>query len=119
VQGRRRVDAYLDGRRTRYDGRKLSGRDVAQPEEHVKPRVRAGDGDAIPQVVVERGEQSTTTGGQALPVRFMHRVSASREGVNGPTRTIVLNRTLGEDSSAELRASEIRFTRFFNSTPIR
>ncbi len=59
-----------------------------------------------------------TVTGEALPVRFMHRVSASREGVNGPTRTIVLNRTQGEDASAELRASEIRFTRFFNSTPM-
>jgi two-component system, cell cycle sensor histidine kinase and response regulator CckA len=51
-------------------------------------------------------------------VRFMHRVSASREGLNGPTRTIVLNRTQGEDASADLRASEVRFTRFFNSTPM-
>ncbi|TIW07996.1 MAG: response regulator, partial [Mesorhizobium sp.] len=45
-------------------------------------------------------------------------VSASREGVGGPTRTIVLNRTQGEDASADLRASEVRFTRFFNSTPM-
>jgi two-component system cell cycle sensor histidine kinase/response regulator CckA len=59
-----------------------------------------------------------TAAGEVLPVRFMHRVSASREGVNGPTRTIVLNRTQGEDSSADLRASEVRFTRFFNSTPM-
>ena len=59
-----------------------------------------------------------TVSGEALPVRFMHRVSASREGINGPTRTIVLNRTQGQDASAELRASEIRFTRFFNSTPM-
>ncbi len=59
-----------------------------------------------------------TVTGEALPVRFMHRVSASRDGLNGPTRTIVLNRTQGEDSSADLRASEIRFTRFFNSTPM-
>jgi two-component system cell cycle sensor histidine kinase/response regulator CckA len=59
-----------------------------------------------------------TISGEALPVRFMHRVSASREGVNGPTRTIVLNRMQGEDSSAQLRASEVRFTRFFNSTPM-
>ncbi len=51
-------------------------------------------------------------------MRFMHRVSASREGLNGPTRTIVLNRTQGEDASADLRASEVRFTRFFNSTPM-
>jgi two-component system cell cycle sensor histidine kinase/response regulator CckA len=60
----------------------------------------------------------TTMGGEVLPVRFMHRVSASREGVSGPTRTIVLNRTQGEDASADLRASEVRFTRFFNSTPM-
>jgi two-component system cell cycle sensor histidine kinase/response regulator CckA len=30
----------------------------------------------------------------------------------------VLNRTQGEDASADLRASEVRFTRFFNSTPM-
>ncbi|SFT80206.1 PAS domain-containing sensor histidine kinase [Mesorhizobium sp. YR577] len=59
-----------------------------------------------------------TVTGEALPVRFMHRVSASRDGLNGPTRTIVLNRMQGEDSSADLRASEVRFTRFFNSTPM-
>jgi two-component system cell cycle sensor histidine kinase/response regulator CckA len=59
-----------------------------------------------------------TVTGEALPVRFMHRVSASREGLPGPSRTIVLNRTQGEDSSADLRASEVRFTRFFNSTPM-
>ena len=51
-------------------------------------------------------------------MRFMHRVSASRDGSAGPSRTIVLNRNQGEDASAELRASEIRFTRFFNSTPM-
>ncbi len=60
----------------------------------------------------------STVGGEALPVRFMHRVAATRDGVPGATRTIVLNRTQGEDSSADLRASEIRFTRFFNSTPM-
>ncbi|PSJ64320.1 cell cycle histidine kinase CckA [Kumtagia ephedrae] len=56
--------------------------------------------------------------GQALPVRFLHRVTANRDGSNGPTRTVVLNRAQGEDSSSDLRASEIRFTRFFNSTPM-
>jgi len=60
----------------------------------------------------------TTAAGQALPVRFLHRVTANRDGTTGATRTIVLNRTQGEDSSADLRASEIRFTRFFNSTPM-
>ena len=59
-----------------------------------------------------------TVKGEALPVRFMHRVTASREGLPGPSRTIVLNRNQGEDASAELRAAEVRFTRFFNSTPM-
>ncbi|MBE7185361.1 MAG: response regulator [Methylobacterium mesophilicum] len=59
-----------------------------------------------------------TASGKALPVRFLHRVTTSRDGVNGPTRTIVLNRAQGEDASADLRAAEVRFTRFFNSTPM-
>lgn len=59
-----------------------------------------------------------TVSGEALPVRFMHRVTSSRDGVPGPTRTIVLNRIQGEDASADLRAAEVRFTRFFNSTPM-
>ena len=59
-----------------------------------------------------------TTKGEALPVRFMHRVASTREGYSGPSRTIVLNRSQGEDSSADLRAAEVRFTRFFNSTPM-
>ena len=59
-----------------------------------------------------------TVSGAVLPVRFMHRVTASRDGTPGPSRTIVLNRNQGEDSSADLRAAEVRFTRFFNSTPM-
>ncbi len=91
------------------------------------PEIVAGDGMALVRSVrAEPGTTRnavidldlTTMAGEALPVRFMHRVSASREGVGGPTRTIVLNRTQGEDASADLRASEVRFTRFFNSTPM-
>lgn len=91
------------------------------------PDIVAGDGMAlIRSVRADPGTTRnavidldlTTMAGKALPVRFMHRVSASREGLNGPSRTIVLNRTQGEDASADLRASEIRFTRFFNSTPM-
>ena len=87
----------------------------------------AGDGMALVHSV--RTEPGTTrdavidldlatASGEVLPVRFMHRISTSREGVNGSTRTIVLNRKEGGDASAELRAAEIRFTRFFNSTPM-
>jgi two-component system cell cycle sensor histidine kinase/response regulator CckA len=91
------------------------------------PEIVAGDGMALVRAV-KAGPGETrnsvidldlaTTKGEALPVRFMHRVTASREGLQSATRTIVLNRTQGEDSSADLRASEVRFTRFFNSTPM-
>jgi two-component system cell cycle sensor histidine kinase/response regulator CckA len=91
------------------------------------PDIVAGDGMAlIRSVKADPGTTRnavidldlTTMSGEAVPVRFMHRVSASREGLKGPTRTIVLNRTQGEDASADLRAAEVRFTRFFNSTPM-
>src|SRR5690606_25443587 len=74
----------------------------------------AGDGMALVHAV--KAEPGTTrdvvidldlatASGKALPVRFMHRLSATREGIAGPTRTIVLNRTQGGDASEELRAA--------------
>ena len=60
----------------------------------------------------------TTENGEALPVRFMHRVTASRDGRPGPMRSIVLNRAQGDHAGLDARAAEIRFTRFFNSTPM-
>src|SRR5690606_12539986 len=59
-----------------------------------------------------------TVSGAAVPVRFMHRVTATRDGAPGASRTIVLNRDHGEDASADLRATEVRFTRFVYSTPM-
>ncbi|MBB4301805.1 two-component system cell cycle sensor histidine kinase/response regulator CckA [Rhodobium orientis] len=56
--------------------------------------------------------------GQSLPVRLMHRVPFGTEGLRGESRTLVLNRSPGEDISESLRAAEVRFTRFFNNTPI-
>ncbi len=56
--------------------------------------------------------------GQSLPVRLMHRVPMTDDGAPGATRTIVLNRSPGEDVSEELRAAEVRFARFFNNTPM-
>ena len=56
--------------------------------------------------------------GQSLPVRLMHRVPFGHERVRGESRTLVLNRSPGEDVSEALRAAEVRFTRFFNNTPI-
>ena len=56
--------------------------------------------------------------GQSLPVRLLHRVPISASGTLGDSRTLVLNRSPGEDVSEALRAAEVRFARFFNNTPI-
>jgi two-component system cell cycle sensor histidine kinase/response regulator CckA len=57
-------------------------------------------------------------GGQRLPVRLLHRVAFSSEGQPGDSRTLVLNRAAGEEPAEDLRAAEVRFARFFNSTPM-
>ncbi|ENR64304.1 cell cycle histidine kinase CckA [Brucella abortus] len=56
--------------------------------------------------------------GQSLAVRFYHRVQTARDGMPGTTRTIVLDRAEGDDSSVAQRSAEVRFTRFFNSAPM-
>ena len=56
--------------------------------------------------------------GQALPVRFYHRVQTNKDGLAGPSRTIIINRSAGEDGLSEQRAAEVRFARFFNSAPM-
>lgn len=56
--------------------------------------------------------------GHSLPVRLYHRVPRAADGAPGATRTLVLNRSPGEESAEALRAAEVRFTRFFNNTPI-
>ncbi|MEZ5811241.1 MAG: response regulator [Rhizobiaceae bacterium] len=105
------------------------GVDLAQfrPESLTLSEIVAGDGMAlIHSIKADPGTTRNavidldlaTTAGEALPVRFMHRVTASREGEPGATRSIVLNRTQGDESSSDVRAAEIRFTRFFNSTPM-
>ncbi len=56
--------------------------------------------------------------GQSLPVRLLHKVPMSASGKPGDSRTLVINRSAGEDASETLRAAEVRFQRFFNNTPI-
>jgi two-component system cell cycle sensor histidine kinase/response regulator CckA len=56
--------------------------------------------------------------GQSLPVRLLHRVPLAADGAPGATRTVVLNRSPGVEASEAVRAAEVRFTRFFNNTPI-
>ncbi|WP_372425574.1 cell cycle histidine kinase CckA [Salinarimonas chemoclinalis] len=61
----------------------------------------------------------TRRAGQALPARLYHRVAFGMEGERGASRTLVINRSAGEEGSADAqRAAEVRFARFFNNTPI-
>ncbi len=57
-------------------------------------------------------------GGQSLPVRLLHRVAFSHEGMQGPSRTLVISRAPGEEPGEDLRAAEVRFARVFNATPV-
>jgi two-component system cell cycle sensor histidine kinase/response regulator CckA len=87
----------------------------------------AGDGAALLDVI-RGGPGEVKTGivdldlmkrnGQNLPVRLIHRVPIGTDGGVGDSRTLVLNRSPGEDISESLRAAEVRFARFFNNTPI-
>ncbi|THD50139.1 MAG: PAS domain-containing sensor histidine kinase [Bradyrhizobium sp.] len=89
--------------------------------------VVAADGAALLSIVSGRPGEVTTERfdvdlkrrqGQFLPVRLLHRVAFSSAGLPGASRTLVLNRAPGEDAGEDLRAAEVRFARFFNSTPM-
>ncbi|WP_131118751.1 cell cycle histidine kinase CckA [Lichenihabitans psoromatis] len=56
--------------------------------------------------------------GRSLPVRILHRIAFAEDGAAGPSRTLVINRAPGEEPAEDLRAAEVRFARFFNSTPM-
>ena len=60
---------------------------------------------------------SCATDGTRLPVRLLHRVPRRPTGAPGATRTLVLNCSPADDPEAG-RIAEVRFTRFFNNTPI-
>ena len=59
-----------------------------------------------------------TLDGKSLPVRLVHNVTATRDGAPGESRTIVLQRAGESGDSDGAAAAEMRFTRFFNSTPM-
>ncbi|MCF6198271.1 MAG: ATP-binding protein [Hyphomicrobiaceae bacterium] len=55
--------------------------------------------------------------GTSLPVRLLHQTFFDDEK-GQYSRTLVLNRTPGEETADDLRAAEVRFARFFHSAPI-
>ncbi|BDA85085.1 signal transduction histidine kinase [Aureimonas sp. SA4125] len=56
--------------------------------------------------------------GRRLPARLLRCGGRGPDGALGLTRTIVLNRSLEGDGASALEAAEVRFTRFFNSSPM-
>jgi two-component system, cell cycle sensor histidine kinase and response regulator CckA len=56
--------------------------------------------------------------GKPLPARIYHRVPAMPDGAPGISRSIVVNRLLGEEGANPQRNAELRFTRFFNNAPV-
>src|SRR5919199_1311804 len=56
--------------------------------------------------------------GRRLPVRLLHKLTFTSDNKPSASRTLVLNRSPGEDVAESLRAVEVRFARFFNSAPV-
>jgi two-component system cell cycle sensor histidine kinase/response regulator CckA len=56
--------------------------------------------------------------GEALPVRLLHKVAFAADGTPGSSRTLVIHRGRSNDTGDSLRAAEVRFARFFNSSPL-
>jgi two-component system cell cycle sensor histidine kinase/response regulator CckA len=56
--------------------------------------------------------------GQTMPARILHKVSYAVDGTPGSSRTLVLDRSRAGDVSESVRAAEVRFARFFNSSPL-
>ena len=89
--------------------------------------IMAGDGAAMLTAVVGApGDVKTEQfdldlkrrNGQSLPVRLLHRIAFAEDRIPGASRTLVINRAPGEEPAEDLRAAEVRFARFFNSTPM-
>ena len=53
-----------------------------------------------------------------MPVRLYHKVAPNADGAPGTARTLVINRLAKEETDSALLDAELRFTRFFNNTPI-
>ena len=89
--------------------------------------IMAGDGAAMLSAVPGAPSEVKTEqfdvdlkrrGGQSLPVRLLHRIAFAEDRMPGASRTLVISRAPGEEPAEDLRAAEVRFARFFNSTPM-
>ncbi|WFU10732.1 response regulator [Rhizobium sp. CB3090] len=87
----------------------------------------AGEGlTLIQSVQAEPGLKKTVTldldlrraNGQSLPVQIVHSVTSMRDGAPGESRTIILTRQNGGDNDQSASVAAMRFSRFFNNTPM-
>ncbi|MFN7053103.1 MAG: PAS domain-containing protein, partial [Gemmobacter sp.] len=87
----------------------------------------AGEGMALIQSVqAEPGLSKTATldldlrraDGRSFPARLVHRVRSARDGAPGESRTIVLARQEVIAGDRSDSSASMRFTRFFNNTPM-
>lgn len=103
------------------------GIDLAQfsPGSLTVSDIVAGEGMALiesvqPQSGAKRTEMldldMRRVNGQSVPARLVHQVTGTRDGAPGESRTIVLMRAKGNTNTES--ASAMRFTRFFNNTPM-
>ncbi len=94
----------------------LSIQDFAGPDSRTFLDSAAGEaGGTTPQIL---DIDLVRTSGQRLPVRLLRQATHAADGAPGPTRTLVLNRSTEADGARTLEAAELRFTRFFNSSPM-
>jgi two-component system cell cycle sensor histidine kinase/response regulator CckA len=59
-----------------------------------------------------------TRSGQSFPVRILHKIAYTADGIAGASKTLVLDRSRARGVADPLRAAEVQFARFFNNTPI-
>lgn len=59
-----------------------------------------------------------TRTGRTLPVRLFHKVAFGADGTPGASRTLVLNRAQEGATAGAQPSAEVRFMRFFQSTPM-
>lgn len=87
----------------------------------------AGEGLALIQSVhADPGLRKTVTldldlkksNGQGVPVQIVHSVTSMRDGAPGESRSIVLTRRDNTNGDQSASAASMRFTRFFNNTPM-
>jgi two-component system, cell cycle sensor histidine kinase and response regulator CckA len=110
------LSGWLDFDLARFGSGGLNLHDIATPNAAALVQaIRGQPGDVRIEVLdVDLKRRN----GQPLPVRLHHQVAFGSDGRAGPSRTLVLNRTAGEAGVDRGSDAEVRFARFFHSTPM-